>query len=305
VNAMRYAVVIENTGSKFSAYVPDLPGCIAIIRALVLMLLCAGTPTLAADVSFGKLPAGAISTNVVTDVHAEICRDQLFDPHLVRARLPDNYRLILAAEYAKEDPRVAGLVKSNTKYSAYAVGSLCFMSVGSFVVDGMSMQSDPAPMAFWWAHAAGPRDPRMQGKVEWLQLASWYSRDVIHRDKVLATDPTAQFVDIEVTQAEPGFWHMRLALPKESIDAEVRVSGQRTKRNAPEPGFMSVPFAGRSAGNFWVITYFGHHHQAAQGQWHAQGSGVFSDALQIPDEASAFQTFFQDGWSALSGLYKP
>jgi predicted RNase H-like HicB family nuclease len=26
---MRYAVVIENAGFNFSAYVPDLPGCIA------------------------------------------------------------------------------------------------------------------------------------------------------------------------------------------------------------------------------------------------------------------------------------
>lgn len=26
---MRYAVVIEKAGSNFSAYVPDLPGCIA------------------------------------------------------------------------------------------------------------------------------------------------------------------------------------------------------------------------------------------------------------------------------------
>jgi predicted RNase H-like HicB family nuclease len=26
---MRYAVVVENAGSNFSAYVPDLPGCVA------------------------------------------------------------------------------------------------------------------------------------------------------------------------------------------------------------------------------------------------------------------------------------
>jgi predicted RNase H-like HicB family nuclease len=26
---MRYAVVIESAGSNFSAYVPDLPGCVA------------------------------------------------------------------------------------------------------------------------------------------------------------------------------------------------------------------------------------------------------------------------------------
>ena len=26
---MRYAIVIENAGSNFSGYVPDLPGCVA------------------------------------------------------------------------------------------------------------------------------------------------------------------------------------------------------------------------------------------------------------------------------------
>jgi hypothetical protein len=273
---------------------------------LVPMLLFLGASALATTVSFGDLPAGAINTNVVKDVHAEICRDHLFDPSLVEARLPESYHLILAAEYAKEDPGVAELVKSNPKYSAYAVGSLCFMSVGSFVVDGERVNSDdPTPMAFWWVHAAGPRDPRMQGKVDWLQLASWYSRDVLHREKILATDPMAQFTDLTVTQTEPGLWRMRLALPNESIEAEVRCSGQRIKRNSPEPGFMTVPFTGKSAGSFWVITYFGHHHQSAQGQWHAKGSGVFSEALQIPGEASIFQTYFQDGWSALSGLYRP
>ncbi len=31
---MRYAIVIENAGSNFSAYVPDLPGCIATGRTI-------------------------------------------------------------------------------------------------------------------------------------------------------------------------------------------------------------------------------------------------------------------------------
>jgi hypothetical protein len=263
-------------------------------------------PTLASDVTFGKLPPGAISTNVVKDVSAEICRDHLFDPSSIVARLPKDYRLILAAEYAREDPGVADLTKSNAKYSTYAVGSLCFMSAGSFVVDGVRVHSTgPTPMAFWWVRAAGPRDSRMQGKVDWLQLASWYSKDVILRDKILATDPMAKFVDLSVLQAEPGLWRMHLELPNESIEAEVRGSGQRKKRNAPQPGAMTVPFTGESADRFWVITYFGHHHQPAKGQWRAKGAGVFSDALQIPGEASVFRTSFQDGWSALSGLYGP
>ena len=32
---MRYAVVIENAGSNFSAYVADLPGCVATGATLV------------------------------------------------------------------------------------------------------------------------------------------------------------------------------------------------------------------------------------------------------------------------------
>ena len=32
---MCYAVVIENAGSNFSAYVPDLPGCVATGATLV------------------------------------------------------------------------------------------------------------------------------------------------------------------------------------------------------------------------------------------------------------------------------
>lgn len=278
------------------------------MRTLMLApaFLTVAMPTLASDVTFGKLPPGAISTNVVKDVSAEICRDHLFDPSSIVARLPKDYRLILAAEYAREDPGVADLTKSNAKYSTYAVGSLCFMSAGSFVVDGVRVHSTgPTPMAFWWVRAAGPRDSRMQGKVDWLQLASWYSKDVILRDKILATDPMAKFVDLSVLQAEPGLWRMRLELPNESIEAEVRGSGQRKKRNAPQPGAMTVPFTGESADRFWVITYFGHHHQPAKGQWRAKGAGVFSDALQIPGEESVFRTSFQDGWSALSGLYGP
>lgn len=276
------------------------------VRIYIIAVLSVCSAARAADVEFGALPGGATSTNVVTGVRAEICRDHLFDPARVEARIPVGYRLMLASESAKEDPGVAELLKRDTRYSSYAVGSLCFMAVDSFVVDGVSVQSNGSmPMAFWWARAEGPRDPRMQGKVEWLQLASWYARSMGSHEKILATDPTAQFVDLEATETEPNVWRLRLALANEVVEADVRGSGQRTKRRSPEPGVMSVPFAGEGAGSFWVITYFGHHHQTADGNWTAKGGGVFSDALGIPEEASVFGTVFQDGWSALSGLYRP
>jgi predicted RNase H-like HicB family nuclease len=31
---VRYAIVIENAGGNFSAYVPDLPGCVAVGESL-------------------------------------------------------------------------------------------------------------------------------------------------------------------------------------------------------------------------------------------------------------------------------
>jgi predicted RNase H-like HicB family nuclease len=31
---MRYAIVIESAGSNFSAYVPDLPGCVATVTSI-------------------------------------------------------------------------------------------------------------------------------------------------------------------------------------------------------------------------------------------------------------------------------
>jgi hypothetical protein len=271
----------------------------------VVSVLTACVSASAAETSFGTLPPGMLSVSEMSDVPAEICRDHIFDPSTVSGRLPPGYRLVSAEECAKEDPAVADFVKINPGYARYAVGSLCFVSAGTFIVDGVRIHSPGlAPIAFWWARAEGPRDSRMQGKAQWLQLASWYSRDIKERAQVLATDPMAQFTDIRITEVEPRVWHLRLVLTDEVIEGEVRCSGELTKRRPSEEKFMSVPFSGDSAEFFWVFSYFGHHHQPANGKWQSKGSGVFSAAFQIPDEAGTFGTAFQKGWSALSGLYK-
>jgi hemolysin activation/secretion protein len=97
---------------------------------------------------------------------------------------------------------------------------------------------------------------------------------------------------------------VRMVLPGETVEAEVRLTGQRLKMNLPQPGFSTVPFTGDSAAYFTVYTYFGHYHQDATGHWRAQGSGTFTNALSIPGESNAFKTNFEDGWQARSGLYK-
>lgn len=273
-------------------------------------LLCAAStaPASAADVTYGELAHGGVSYSEVRGVHAEICRDHLIDPSFAKTQVPAGYRLISAGEAAEKEPGIASLLERNTKLRSYFIGSLCFMSVDHFVVDGRRVHPPGStPMAFWWARAeevpGAKRDSRMLGKSNWLQLASWYAPNT-DRERITVTDPMAHFVEVEMTQVQMNQWSMRLALSDEVVTAKVRGSGDRKRRNAPQPGFMTVPFTGNSAELFTVFTYFGHHHQAAEGSWQASGSGVFSRALAIPGEAQAFETIFQDGWQARAGLYR-
>lgn len=161
-------------------------------------------------------------------------------------------------------------------------------------------------MAFWWAHArtteAASPDPRKKGSQQWLQLASWYSDKGTDQARIRAIDPMAQFVDVVVSQVEPQHWRLRLPLGSGMVEADVRTDGKRIRRKKPEPGFMTVPFTGDSTYLFTVFTYFGHHHQAAEGTWRATGAGPFSTSFEI--EPAAFPTFFQDGWQARFGLYE-
>lgn len=270
--------------------------------AATLVCTCA---TRAADPRFGELPSGSISTSETSGVLAEICRDHLFDPAAAIAGLPVGFRLISAAEAASKDTALQPLLQGNPKLRSYAIGSLCFMSVRRFAVDGESVESTrPLPVAFWWAKAEGPRHPDMRGKATWVQLGSWYPSGIQHRSAVLRTDPMAEFVDMEVEQVGANRWRLRLALPSETVTADVTGSGRRLPSRGEQPGYMSVPMSGRAARYFSVFTYYGHHHQAARGTWRASGTGVFSDAFQLPEETDALGTVLQDGWSSRAGLYR-
>lgn len=263
----------------------------------------------AADSGYGELAAGALSVAEVSGVQCELCRDHLFDPARFSTRLPDGYRFVSAGDYAKGDSAVAAMLANDPRLASWAVGSLCFVLADTFRVDGVRAHArGPVAMAFWWAHAeatpeAAP-DPRTQGRAEWLQLRSWYASRGTDRERIRTTDPMAEFVDIRVRRLGPNAWRLRLPLDGEEVQADVRGTGQRTKRKATGPGFMTVPFTGESADRFTVFTYFGHHHQPATGTWRAKGRGVFTSAFALAGEAEAFATFYQDRWQALSGLYR-
>lgn len=258
--------------------------------------------------TYGVLAPGAVSTSEQSRVRAEVCRDHLVDPSHAKVKLHSGYRFVRASELAKDDPGIAALLANTPAHANHLVGSLCFMLVDSFDVDGSRViaENEPSPMAFWWARAerTGWADPRMQGKSEWVQLASWYADEGSDRARIAKTDPMAEFVRIEVAETKPGAWHARLELAGETVEASIVVSGEPKRRKAPEPGFMTVPFTGKSARYFTVFTYFGHHHQTAEGVWTAIGDGALSNAFRIPGEAAAFGTLFQSRWQARAALYE-
>lgn len=258
--------------------------------------------------TYGTLAPGALNTSEQSGVRAEICRDHLIDPGDATAKRPAGYRLLTASELAKDDPGLAALLAKTPKYSDHFVGSLCFMLVENYDVDGVRViaANKASPMAFWWVHAArtGEADPRMQGKSEWLQLASWYADKDVDRGGIAKSDPMAEFAPIEVKETKPGLWRVRLMHAGESVEATIAVTGEPKKRRSAGPGFMTVPYTGESARYFSVFTYFGHHHQTAEGTWSAAGAGPLARAFGIPDEATAFGTFFQSRWQARAALYE-
>jgi hypothetical protein len=261
------------------------------------------------DGRYGDLASGAMSYSEVSGVHGEICLDYLFNGTALKLRLPVGYRLTPAADLAKEDSRISPLLQRDKRYASYSVGTLCFMAVDAFLVDGVSAHPNgPTAAAFWWVRAQAPpieqRDSRMRGDTDYVQLAIWFAREGTDQARIIKSDPMAQFVDLSVTQVRPTRWQLRLALPTETVEGEVRLDGKRTDMNRPTPGYVTVPESGDHTDYFTVFTFFGHHQQPATGQWRAQGSGVFSEALATSGENLTLGTDFEDGWQARSGLYK-
>jgi hypothetical protein len=255
--------------------------------------------------NLGTLPVGAISTSETSGVSAEICRDHLFDAASNHLKLPTGYRFRPAEEIASSDPGVAELIRLNPTMKSHAVGSLCLMSIATFIVDDKPvLTSGTMPAAFWWVAAEGPLHAEMRGKVRWVQIGSWYSNESGHLGQIRRTDPMAQFTTIKVERVSLDDWNLSLVLPSEIVEANIRTTSPSTPRKASGPGYMSVPMSGDSAEYFSVYTYTGHRSRNAKGDWRASGTGIFTAAFAIPNEASAFETLFQEGWTARSGLYR-
>lgn len=278
---------------------------VATLGLALAALVAPGAPAGAADLSTALLPDGAISTAWMGGVQAEICRDHLFDPATAPVALPAGHRLRRADELAATDAALAAWLRRHPAAAGLAVGSLCLLSVTVFTVDGVPVAgAQPLALAFWWAAADGPPNPATGTAPRWVQLGSWYPPHTGQSAAILRTDPMARFVDITVAPSGPDTWRLRLALPDETVTAEVQAGPPDAPARTGAPRRMAVPMSGPAADRYSVHVYAGHRHRPASGTWQARGNGAFGAAFAVPDEASAFGTVVQDGWTAVSGLYR-
>jgi hypothetical protein len=211
-------------------------------------LLSASVHAQRAEQLLRELPPGALSVALTDGVAAEVCRDHLFDPAPLALTLPAGYRLHRAEELAARNPALAAWLREQPAAQGHAVGILCFLSVDRFAVDGSAAPNTaPLPMAFWWASAEGPRADAMRGAVDYLQLGSWYAPASGPLAVIRRNDPMAEHAEITVERVAPERWRLRLVLPGETVTAEVQALRLATAAKG-------------------------------EGQWQAQGQGVFSRA---------------------------
>lgn len=282
-------------------------------RALLLLLTLLAWPVpgaaMTADPRFGELPPGAASTSEMSGVACEICLDHLVEAAALPGRMPRGFRAITLAEAAEGDSVMQARLAQHPELAPLVIGSLCFLVADTFLVDGAdALRGRRTPMAFWWVQASvadsGALDRRVRGSASYVQLASWYPRRGIDRERIRTTDPMAQFAEIRAERSGPYEWRLLLETPGGRITGHVRGDGVRVARRATGPGFMTVPCSGEEADAFTVYTYSGHHHQGATAEWQAHGPGALARGIERSLREFPMDTFYQDAWRARSGLYR-
>jgi hypothetical protein len=265
------------------------------------------SPNSAGSEKFGDLPPNPLSRWDMSGVRAEICNEQLIEPSLIAGKVPSGFRLITVRERSQSDSNVAKKLEAHPKSANYGFATLCFVMLDSLEIEGVRANTHGSiAFAFWWASVAAtaPFDKRALGGVESVQLASWYPKSVISRTKVLAIGPTAEFTSLEMVTPKPGVWGVRLKMGEGEIRGSFRASGERKQATYPLPAFMTVPFKNADSTYFTVFTFFGHHVQNLEGEWHASGRHALVQAIAETNRSFPMPTILADGWRAHAGIYK-
>ena len=275
--------------------------------------LCVSVATWVPGPSFaaglGELPGTPMARATFAGVQAEICQDHWFDPASITQKLPTGYRFKTLRERAESSTRDAAVLRLHPGWATFAPGTLCFVKLDSFLVDGKAVSTSPVVMAFWWGSIApiGRRldDDRIRGSLSQVQLAAWYARNGVDRALVTAIDPMAQYIDIRVDAVSERRWNVLLELENGRIEGEVQGRGDRKMNNpGPEPKYMTVLSSGSYFDHFTVYTYFGHHSESAAATWRSTGTAAIAVAAAHSGPELGSSAVIQDGWQALAGLYR-
>lgn len=254
----------------------------------------------------GETPAGARSIYHVSDVHAEVCRRQIFPAAAVGARMPDGFRLARLSERISV-PWVAELLRRRPELRDHANGNFCLIEAGVHLINGAPVHPGRiSRVAFLWADmvptGAAPADPRFRGPMTRVQLFWMYDSEGVDRDLALSVTPNALFGRINMERSGTA-WRVAIDAEGSTLAAEVTPTTARRRVDYPTPAYETVALSDAARDHFTVITFMGHHEQIADGEWRVTGDAAWARSF-VPEASTSPSSIIWDSLSARSGLYR-
>jgi hypothetical protein len=99
-------------------------------------------------------------------------------------------------------------------------------------------------------------------------------------------------------------WTASVETAEGRVAARLMPTGARRPVEYATPAYITVPWIDAAHGEYFnVITYMGHHEQAADGEWTATGDALWA-RLFAGGPAARHRSMVQDGVSANLALYR-
>jgi len=267
----------------------------------VALLTCSSS----AQGQWAPLPTGALQTQELTSVTAEITlRNLLVPPESYRDRLPTGYRAWTLQDLAKLHPGAASFLANHPDHHADAISTLSFVLLDSLKVDG-ELQAGRQTMAYWWVPVVPARDSAAsEGPIGNVELAGWWSDAATRRRLATVWPPTSE-AEIQISSRGP-VWELSLRRPDLSIQATCTPRGERVRVQYHVPTVDTLWAAGPRPRRYTLFTYYGHMSRPCAATWILTGTHPIAGAhvrlRQLADWTPV--TELLDGWRAQAAIYR-
>lgn len=262
------------------------------------------TPFIRAE--FGKLPPGALVSDQMGKT-SEIVLYLVFDPSLIQEKIPNNIRLLLLAEMAKNDREIDSYLQTHPEHKNWAWSFFEIIGTESLVIDNRTADfGQQGGMAVWYglAEQKQPADPRARG-TQMLVLGTWLS-DTALASYVRRKGMPWENGEIKYWKDQEGVIHGHLNTKNIEVRVICRLRGKPYKPEIKLPAYQTFWSPLPYPNTFEVVTFYGHRVQNCTAEWTFKGSHSLVRAYDSRATGGLFISGTEYAWDyVLQGaLYK-